>query len=134
VPPVDHYADLRDDMVKPDQRWIQRGARPPRGRHRGQAEINYKFNTLLHAADDLQLFKYIVKNAAWPHGKTATFMPKPLFGDNGSGMHCHQSLWKDGSPLFYDEPATRACPTPPGTTSAACCSTLRACWRSPTRP
>ena len=49
------------------------------------------------------LFKYIVKNIAWAAGKTATFMPKPLFGDNGSGMHCHQSLWKDGEPLFYDE-------------------------------
>jgi glutamine synthetase len=49
------------------------------------------------------LFKYVIKNVAWGHGKTATFMPKPLFGDNGSGMHCHQSLWKDGSPLFYDE-------------------------------
>ena len=48
-------------------------------------------------------FKYIVKNVAWANGKTATFMPKPLFGDNGSGMHSHQSLWKDGSPLFYDE-------------------------------
>jgi glutamine synthetase len=69
----------------------------------GQAEINYRFNTLLHAADDLMLFKYIVKNTAWAAGKTVTFMPKPLFGDNGSGMHAHQSLWKDGSPLFYDE-------------------------------
>ncbi len=48
-------------------------------------------------------FKYIVKNVAWANGKTATFMPKPLYGDNGSGMHCHQSLWKDGEPLFYDE-------------------------------
>ena len=49
------------------------------------------------------IFKYVVKNVAWVNGKTATFMPKPLFGDNGSGMHCHQSLWKDGDPLFYDE-------------------------------
>src|SRR5699024_2634257 len=69
----------------------------------GQQEINYKFNTLLHAADDVQLFKYIVKNTAWQNGKSATFMPKPLFGDNGSGMHAHQSLWKDGKPLFHDE-------------------------------
>ncbi len=69
----------------------------------GQAEINYKFDTLLSAADDVMLFKYIVKNVAWAQGKTATFMPKPLFGDNGSGMHVHQSLWKDGSPLFHDE-------------------------------
>ncbi len=68
-----------------------------------QAEINYKFNTLLAAADDLQLFKYIVKNVAWRNGKTATFMPKPIFGDNGSGMHVHSSLWAGGSPLFYDE-------------------------------
>jgi Glutamine synthetase len=49
------------------------------------------------------LFKYVIKNVAWANGKTATFMPKPLFGDNGSGMHCHQSLWKGGEPLFYDE-------------------------------
>src|SRR6185369_10010891 len=78
-----------------------------RGHHEvgtaGQAEINYKFNTLLHAADDLVLFKYIIKNTAWQAGKTVTFMPKPLFGDNGSGMHAHQSLWKDGQPLFHDE-------------------------------
>ena len=69
----------------------------------GQGEINYQFNSLLHAADDVMLFKYIVKNVAWANGKTATFMPKPLFNDNGSGMHCHQSLWKGGEPLFYDE-------------------------------
>jgi glutamine synthetase len=69
----------------------------------GQAEINYGFNTLLHAADDLMFFKCIVKNVAWRNAKTATFMPKPIFGDNGSGMHCHQSLWLGGQPLFYDE-------------------------------
>ena len=69
----------------------------------GQAEINYRFSTLLHAGDQLQQFKYIIKNTAWQNGKTVTFMPKPLFGDNGSGMHTHQSLWLGGEPLFYDE-------------------------------
>jgi glutamine synthetase len=104
VPPVDHYADLRDAMVTA---LGAAGIEVERAHHEvgtaGQAEINYKFNSLLHAGDSLMLFKYIVKNVAWAAGKTATFMPKPIFGDNGSGMHCHQSLWKDGSPLFYDE-------------------------------
>jgi glutamine synthetase len=66
----------------------------------GQAEIDFRFNTLVKCADNLSWFKYIVKNVAWRHGKTATFMPKPVFGDNGSGMHTHQSLWKNGKPLF----------------------------------
>jgi glutamine synthetase len=104
VPPVDHYADLRDQM---SLALGVAGIEVERAHHEvgtaGQAEINYKFDTLLHAGDKLMLFKYIIKNTAWAAGKTATFMPKPLFGDNGSGMHCHQSLWKDGSPLFYDE-------------------------------
>ncbi|AGF72965.1 hypothetical protein A605_09815 [Corynebacterium halotolerans YIM 70093 = DSM 44683] len=69
----------------------------------GQQEINYRFNTMLHAADDLQTFKYIVKNTATRNGKSATFMPKPMVNDGGSGMHVHQSLWKDGQPLFHDE-------------------------------
>jgi glutamine synthetase len=69
----------------------------------GQAEINYRFDTLAKSADKVMLFKYVVKSVAHKFGKTATFMPKPLFGDNGSGMHCHQSLWKDGAPLFFDE-------------------------------
>jgi len=69
----------------------------------GQSEINWKFDTLLKAADDAMTFKYLVKNAAWQVGKSATFMPKPLFGENGSGMHVHQSIWKNGKPLFYDE-------------------------------
>jgi glutamine synthetase len=104
VAPYDHYGDLRDEMVLGLQ---SAGLTGERGHHEvgtaGQAEINYKFNTLLAAADDLLLFKYIIKNVALKNGKTVTFMPKPLFGDNGSGMHTHQSLWKDGAPLFYDE-------------------------------
>lgn len=66
----------------------------------GQCEIDFRFSNLLHTADNLMLFKYVVKNAAHAAGKTATFMPKPLYGDNGSGMHVHQSLWKDDKPLF----------------------------------
>ncbi len=104
VPPVDHFADIRDDMVSTLTRV---GLQVERSHHEvgtaGQGEINYRFNTLLAAADEVMLFKYVIKNVAWEHGKTATFMPKPLFGDNGSGMHCHQSLWKGGDPLFYDE-------------------------------
>ncbi|GAA3963639.1 type I glutamate--ammonia ligase [Gordonia caeni] len=104
VAPYDHYVDLRDEM---STNLTNSGFTLERGHHEvgtgGQAEINYKFNTLLHAADDVQLFKYIIKNTGWQNGKSVTFMPKPLFGDNGSGMHAHQSLWKDGKPLFYDE-------------------------------
>ncbi|MEO8973162.1 MAG: type I glutamate--ammonia ligase [Ktedonobacteraceae bacterium] len=68
----------------------------------GQSEIDIRFNSLLKTADNLMMFKYVVKNTARKHGKTATFMPKPVFGDNGSGMHVHQSLWKGEKPLFYD--------------------------------
>jgi glutamine synthetase len=69
----------------------------------GQAEIDMRFDTLLRMADKLMLYKYVVKNVAWAAGKSATFMPKPIFQDNGSGMHCHQSLWKGGEPLFFSE-------------------------------
>ena len=104
VSPNDQMADLRDDMVLLLQ---EVGLTVERAHHEvgtgGQMEINYRFNTLLAAGDDLMKFKYVIKNAAWEAGKTATFMPKPLFGDNGSGMHCHQSLWTGGKPLFYDE-------------------------------
>jgi glutamine synthetase len=69
----------------------------------GQGEIGVRFDTLLSMADKLMTFKYVLKNVAWEAGKSLTFMPKPIFEDNGSGMHTHQSLWKGGEPLFYDE-------------------------------
>lgn len=104
VPPVDHFADLRDEMVL---KLHEVGLKVERSHHEvgtaGQMEINYKFNTLLQSGDDVMKFKYVIKNVAFQNGRSATFMPKPLFGDNGSGMHTHQSLWKDGEPLFYDE-------------------------------
>jgi glutamine synthetase len=104
VAPSDHYVDLRDRMSR---NLTNAGFVLERGHAEvgtgGQTEINYRFNTLLHAADDVMLFKYIIKNTAWRHGKTVTFMPKPLYGDNGSGMHVHSSLWKDDAPLFFDE-------------------------------
>lgn len=104
VAPNDHYCDMRDDM---SNRLAQVGLNVERAHHEvgtgGQQEINYEFNTLLAAADDMMKFKYVIKNTAYEWGKSATFMPKPLFGDNGSGMHCHMSLWKDGNPLFADE-------------------------------
>ncbi|MDJ0383274.1 type I glutamate--ammonia ligase [Streptomyces sp. G-G2] len=104
VAPVDHFADLRAEIsLELDAQGLQVERQHHEVGTGGQAEINYKFNTLLAAADDLMLFKYIVKNVAWRNGKTATFMPKPIFGDNGSGMHVHQSLWANGDPLFYDE-------------------------------
>jgi glutamine synthetase len=69
----------------------------------GQAEIDLKFDTLTKMADSVIIYKYMVKNVARQNGLTATFMPKPLFADNGSGMHTHQSLWKDGDTVMYDE-------------------------------
>jgi glutamine synthetase len=101
---MDHYTDLRSEMVR---MLIRCGIQVEMQHHEvgtaGQAEIDIRFAPLLHMADNLMLYKYVVKSVARAAGKTVTFMPKPLFGDNGSGMHCHQSLWKDGAPLFYDE-------------------------------
>ncbi|MEB4616148.1 type I glutamate--ammonia ligase [Leucobacter sp. M11] len=104
VSPVDKQADLRDDI---SLKLIDAGFHLERAHHEvgspGQAEINYRFDTMLKSADDVLKFKYIVKNTAEEWGKTVTFMPKPVYGDNGSGMHTHMSLWKNGDPLFYDE-------------------------------
>jgi glutamine synthetase len=104
IPPMDHYTDLRSEMVS---KLIECNIAVEMQHHEvgtaGQAEIDIRFDSLLHMADKLMLYKYVVKSVARAAGKTVTFMPKPLFGDNGSGMHCHQSVWKDGAPLFYDE-------------------------------
>lgn len=101
LPPVDHYQDLRAEMV---QTMIQCGLHIECHHHEvatgGQCEIDQRYNTLIKSADNMMIYKYIVKNVAYQYGKTVTFMPKPLFGDNGSGMHTHQSLWKDGKALF----------------------------------
>ncbi len=104
VPPTDHYQDLRSEM---SMALLEAGIPVELQHHEvgtaGQAEIDIRFDTLLKTADRVTMFKYIVKNVGWQYGKTVTFMPKPIFQDNGSGMHTHQSLWTDGKPLFYDE-------------------------------
>ena len=101
VPPIDSQQDIRQEMVQ----YMERvGIRVERQHHEvataGQAEIDMRFLSLVKMADALQWFKYVVKNVARKHGKTATFMPKPIFGDNGSGMHVHQSIWRGEKPLF----------------------------------
>jgi glutamine synthetase len=104
VPPMDHFQDLRSEMILVLERV---GVEIEIHHHEvgtaGQAEIDMRFDSLLRMADKLMLYKYVVKNVARQAGKSATFMPKPVFQDNGSGMHTHQSLWKGGEPLFYSE-------------------------------
>jgi glutamine synthetase len=101
VPPTDSLVDLRNEMVL---NLIKCGIDVEAQHHEvasgGQCEIDLKFQPLIKAADQLLMFKYIVKNTARMHNKTVTYMPKPIFGDNGSGMHVHVSLWKKGKPLF----------------------------------
>ena len=104
VPPTDTLYDLRCEMVL---EMAKVGIEVETHHHEvataGQCEIDMKFDSLVTMADKLMWFKYIIKNVARRRGKTVTFMPKPLFGDNGSGMHCHQSLWKGEKPLFAGE-------------------------------
>jgi glutamine synthetase len=102
--PHDTLSDLRTEMVL----TLERLGIPCEFHHHevasgGQCEIDLRFQTLTRMADQVMAYKYVVKNVARRHGKTATFMPKPIFGDNGSGMHCHQSLWKEGTPLMADK-------------------------------
>ena len=104
VPPTDTLQDIRSEMVL----TLMQVGIPIEVHHHevataGQSEIGMRFATLTRMADNLLLYKYIIKNVARKNGLTATFMPKPLFGDNGSGMHCHQSLWNAGSNVFYSD-------------------------------
>ncbi|MEY4001823.1 MAG: type glutamate--ammonia ligase [Pseudomonadota bacterium] len=101
VPPVDSFQDIRSEMCL----ILEQMGVPVEVHHHevagpGQCEIGTKFSTLTQRADWTQVLKYVVHNVAASYGKTATFMPKPVVGDNGSGMHCHQSVWKDGQNLF----------------------------------
>ncbi len=100
VPPVDSHADLRAEMLS-----IMEDMNLPVEKHHhevapSQDELGISFDTLVRTADNMQIYKYVVHNTAHAYGKTATFMPKPVKGDNGSGMHCHQSIWKGNTPLF----------------------------------
>lgn len=100
VAPIDSLNDVRAEMVTVMQ---QMGLEMEKHHHEvapAQHELGFKFAELTQTGDNLQIYKYAVRNVAHSYGKTATFMPKPIFGDNGSGMHVHQSLWKDGNPLF----------------------------------
>ena len=104
LPPVDTFQDLRSDMVVA----LESVGIPIEVQHHevgtaGQAEIDMVFDEMLPMADKVQLYKYVVKNVAAQQGRSVTFMPKPIYGDNGSGMHTHMSLWMDGETLMYDE-------------------------------
>ncbi len=104
VPPMDQYQDLRSEMVRNLEKC---GIKIEVHHHEvgtaGQTEIDMRYGTLTKMADQVLLYKYIIKNTARQRGKTVTVMPKPLFQDNGSGMHTHQSLWKNGKNIFYDK-------------------------------
>src|SRR6478735_2907152 len=103
VPPQDSVQDMRSEMLGA---MAKMGVKVEKHHHEvasAQHELGMKFDTLTLMADHMQIYKYCIHQVAHIYGKTATFMPKPIFGDNGSGMHVHQSLWTDGNPLFYDE-------------------------------
>lgn len=101
VAPTDTFQDIRTEMLLT---MAKCGVPIEKHHHEvatgGQCELGFKFGTLIEAADNLMIYKYVIKNVGKKYGRTITFMPKPIFNDNGSGMHTHQSIWKDGQPLF----------------------------------
>ncbi len=100
VPPIDSCQDIRSEMLSV---MAEMGVDTEKHHHEvasAQHELGTKFQSMVLAADHMQIYKYVIHNVAQAYGKSATFMPKPIFGDNGSGMHCHQSIWKDGKPMF----------------------------------
>jgi glutamine synthetase len=104
VPPMDHLQNIRSEMM----RTLEKCGIAVEVHHHevgtaGQAEIDMRYQTLTKMADQVMIYKYVIKNVARRHGKTVTVMPKPIFQDNGSGMHTHQSLWKNGKNIFYDK-------------------------------
>ncbi len=104
VPPTDTMQDMRTEMLL----TMKKCGVPIEKHHHevatgGQNELGFRFGTLIQAADNLMTYKYVIKNVARRYGKTVTFMPKPVFNDNGSGMHTHQSIWKEGKPLFWGD-------------------------------
>lgn len=134
VEPYDHYSDLRADMVKNLEAC---GLQVERAHHEvgtaGQAEINYRFDTLLKAADDVMKFKYLIKNTAWEQGKSVTFMPKPIFATTAPACTCTSRCGRTARRCSTTRPGTAASPTWPAGTSAASSPTPRRCSRSPTR-
>ncbi len=103
VPPADSLQDFRSGLVlKLQEAGLDVEVHHHEVASAGQCEIDLRFSTMTEMGDRMQLYKYLVRLYAREHFKTVTFMPKPIFGDNGSGMHCHQSLWKDGTNLFFD--------------------------------
>ena len=138
-PPSDAMHDLRSEIMRA---LIECGLRVEAHRHEaatgGQGVVDIRYDDLIRTADNVLKYKYVVKNVARRHGKTATFMPKPLFNDHGSAMNVHVSLWKNGDNVFAGSRsaggfAMRACRTRPSTRSAACSSTPRPCARFRTR-
>ena len=135
MPPADALMDIRNEMMLT---MIDCGLDVEAQHHEvataGQCEIDLRFDELVKMADKMCLYKYIIKNVAKKYDKTVTFMPKPLFGDNGSGMHTHISLWKGGQPLFAGNGYAGLQRDGACSPSAASSSTPRRSWPSPTRP